>query len=244
MTDDVDPGAGRDVDLDVDLDTVWERVRTHVWAPRVGRVETLARVLLRSPGLARALVTTPSLLLSWIVATAAVLLVGGTLLTLATGQPMVALLAPALAGIGIAYAYGPGTDPAYELASSMPVSDRMVLLVRAVAVFGLNAGLGVVASTIVPGAHQLTLSWLVPMTAVAAVALAAATLADSAHVGVALGLAGWFIAVLAGHAATGRIDAAVADHAFALPYVGVTVACVAIVLSDNRLPTEQKRGWS
>jgi hypothetical protein len=229
---------------DVDLDAVWRRVETVVWAPKVGRVEALARVLLRSPGLARALVTTPSLLGSWIVATAAVLLVGGTLLTLATGQPMVALVAPALAGIGIAYAYGPGTDPAYELASSMPVGDRMVLLVRTLAVFGLNAGLGVVASAIVPGAHQLTLSWLVPMTAVAAVALAAATLADSANVGVALGLAAWLLAVLAGQAATGRIDAAVSDHGFALPYVGVTVACVAAVLSGTRLPTKQKRGWS
>ena len=57
-----------------------------------------------------------------------------------------ALLAPAVAAAGIAYAYGPGIDPAWELSWSMAVSDRMVLLVRAVAVFGLNAVLGLAAS--------------------------------------------------------------------------------------------------
>lgn len=229
---------------DVDLDAVWQRVEARVWAPRVSRPEAVARFLLRSPGLARALVTTPSLLLSWIVATAAVFLVGGTLLTVVTGQPMVALLAPALAGVGIAYAYGPGTDPAYELAGSMPVTHRMVLLVRTLAVFGVNAVFGVVASLAVPGAHTITLSWLVPMTAVAAVALAAATLADSANVGVAFGLAAWFIAVLGAYSATNRIAAAVTDHTLALPYLGIAAACVAVVLSETRLPAQRKRGWS
>ena len=57
-----------------------------------------------------------------------------------------ALLAPAFAAAGIAYAYGPGMDPAWELSQSMAVSDRMVLLVRALAVFALNAALGLAAT--------------------------------------------------------------------------------------------------
>ncbi len=49
-----------------------------------------------------------------------------------------ALLAPGVAASGIAYAYGPGIDPAWELSQSMAVGDRMVLLVRVLAVFALN----------------------------------------------------------------------------------------------------------
>ena len=109
-----------------------------VWRRQPGPVERLASRLLRSPGLARALLTTPSLLLGWVLATMVVLL-AGVAFTLSTGTPWVALLAPPIAGAGIAYAYGPGIDPAWELSQSMAVSDRMVLLVRALAVFGLNA---------------------------------------------------------------------------------------------------------
>ena len=110
-----------------------------VWRRRPGPAERLAGRLLRSPGLARALVTTPSLLLGWVIATAMVL-VAGVVATLGTGTPFVALLAPAVAAAGIAYAYGPGIDPAWELSQSMAVSDRMVLLVRALAVFGAERG--------------------------------------------------------------------------------------------------------
>ena len=119
----------------------WPR-RCGAGAP--GRVERLAGRLLRSPGLARALVTTPSLLLGWLIATVSWCCRAAA--ALGTGTPYVALFAPAVAAAGIAYAYGPGIDPAWELSYSMAVSDRMVLLVRALAVFGLNAALGLAAS--------------------------------------------------------------------------------------------------
>ena len=74
------------------------------------------------------------------------MLVVGVLATLGDRDAVVPLLAPAVAAAGIAYAYGPGIDRAWELSLSMAVSDRMVLLVRALAVFGLNAALGLAAS--------------------------------------------------------------------------------------------------
>ena len=58
---------------DVDLDRVWVEVATAVWHRQPGPVERLAGRLLRSPGLARALVTTPSLLLRWMIASVVVL---------------------------------------------------------------------------------------------------------------------------------------------------------------------------
>jgi hypothetical protein len=220
---------------DVDLGRVWLGVVAQVWRRKPGWAERLAGRLLRSPGLARALVTTPSLLAGWLIATA-VVLAAGMLATLGTGTPYVALLAPAVAGVGIAYAYGPGIDPAWELSQSLAVSDRMVLLVRALAVFGLNAALGLAASAASGAAAALTFGWLVPMTAVCALALAAATLARSANVGMAAGLAGWLITVLGGEVTTGSVTAVVTNAVLVIPYLAVAGGCGAIALYATRIP--------
>ncbi|HEX9537173.1 MAG TPA: hypothetical protein VGA04_03255 [Streptosporangiaceae bacterium] len=220
---------------DVDLGRVWLGVAAEVWRRRPGPVERLAGRLLRSPGLARALVTTPSLLIGWIIATA-VVLAAGIAATLGTGTPYVALVAPAVAAAGIAYAYGPGIDPAWELSCSMAVSDRMVLLTRALAVFGLNAALGLAASAASGTAAWITFGWLVPMTAVCALALAAATLARSANAGVAAGLAGWAITILSGKVAAGRFTAALTDSALVLPYLAFAAICGAIAWYASRIP--------
>jgi hypothetical protein len=220
---------------DVDLSRVWTGVAAEVWRRRPGPAERLAARLLRSPGLARALVTTPSLLLGWVIATL-VVLAAGAAATLGTGTPYVALFAPALAGAGIAYAYGPGIDPAWELAQSMAVSDRMVLLVRALAVFGLNAAVGLAASAASGSAAAVTFGWLVPMTAVCGLALAAATVSRSANVGVAAGMSGWAITVLAGQAAAGRLTAAITDSSLVLPYLAFAACCGAVAWYATRIP--------
>jgi hypothetical protein len=226
------PDPGPD---EVDLDRVWIGVAAEVWHRRPGRPERLASRLLRSPGLARALLTTPSLLLGWVLATVAVLL-AGVVVTLSTGTAWVALLAPPIAGAGIAYAYGPGIDRAWELSQSMAVSDRMVLLVRALAVFSLNAILGLVASAASGAVAAVTFGWLVPMTAVCGLALAGATLTRSPNVGVLAGLAGWMIIVLSERVGEGRLTAAVTSTALILPYLAVAAACVVIAVYATRTP--------
>ena len=165
---------------DVDLGRVWVSVAAQVWRREPGWLERTAGRLLRSPGLARALLTTPSLLLPWLLASVAVLAAGAAATT-ESGQPLVALLAPAVAAAAIAYCYGPGMDRAWELSCSMAVSDRMVLLVRALAVFAVNAVLGLAASVVTGAAAAVTFGWLIPMTAVCAFALAVATVARSAN---------------------------------------------------------------
>jgi hypothetical protein len=220
---------------DVDLDRVWLGVAAEVWQRHPGPLERMAGRLLRSPGLARALVTTPSLLLGWVIATVVVLL-AGVGAARGTGTPWVALLAPGVAAAGIAYAYGPGIDPAWELSQSMAVGDRMVLLVRALAVFGLNAALGLAASAASGAAAAVTFGWLVPMTAACALALAVATVTRSANVGMTAGVGGWVIAVLAGHTADGRFTTVVTDSALVLPYLAFAVCCGAVVLYATRIP--------
>jgi hypothetical protein len=226
------PGPGPH---DVDLHRVWLGVAAVVWRRRPGLVERLAGRALRSPGLARALVTTPSLLLGWVIASA-VVLAAGMFATLGTGTPFVALFAPAVAATGIAYAYGPGIDPAWELSQSMAISYRMVLLVRVLAVFALDAALGLAASAASATAAAVTFGWLVPMTAVSALALAAATVTRSASVGVAAGLAAWAITVLSVHSATGQATTAVASTALVLPYLAVAAVCGAIAWFATRFP--------
>jgi hypothetical protein len=219
---------------DVDLGRVWIGVAAQAWHREPGWLERLAGRLLRSPSLARALLTTPSLLLPWLVASV-VVLGAGAAATLGTGQPVAALVAPAVAAVGIAYAYGPGVDPAWELARSMAVSDRMVLLVRALAVFGVDAALGIAACAVSGTAVGITFGWLVPMTAVSALALAAATIARSANAGVAAGLAGWAITVLSGQAASGRFGTTINDSALVLPYLAFAACCVAAALYASRV---------
>jgi hypothetical protein len=218
----------------VDLNRAWLGVAAEVWRRRPGRIERAATRVLRSPGLARALLTTPSLVVPWLIASV-VVLGAGAAATFGSGAPWVPLMAPAVAAAGIAYAYGPGIDPAYELSRSMAVSDRMVLLVRAVAVFGLDAVIGVVASAASASAVGLTFEWLIPMTAMSALALAAATLARSANVGVAAGLAGWAITVVSTRAATGAFSAAVTSSLLTLPYAAIGVCCAVIVVTATRV---------
>ena len=178
--------------------------------------------------------TTPSLLAPWLIASA-VILAAGAAATRGTGQPLVALLAPVLAGTGIAYAYGPGIDPAWELSQSMAVSDRMVLLVRALAVFAVDAGLGLAASAASGLAVGITFGWLVPMTAVCALVLAVAVVARSAIAGVAAGVAGWTITVLAGQVADGHFTAAVSDSGLIPAYLAFAAVCGAIAVYATRM---------
>ena len=233
---------------DIDLDRVWVNVAAQVWRRHPGRPERLAARLLRSPGLARALFTTPSLLLPWLIASAVVLAVGA-LTQVGAGQPLVWLIAPAVAAVGIAYSYGPGLDPAWELSCSMPVSDRLVLLTRGVAVFAVNAALGLIASAATLGTHastgtaQLTFAWLLPMTAACALALAVAVAVRSAIAGAGAGVGTWLTLVLA-HSATdygatdgaggvlsaAALTSAITDANLYLPYLAVATCCAAIVI--------------
>jgi hypothetical protein len=230
----------KDTPDDVDLGRVWISVAAQVWRREPGWLERTAGRLLRSPGLARALLTTPSLLLPWLLASVAVLAAGAAATT-DSGQPLVALLAPAVAAAAIAYSYGPGIDPAWELACSMAVSDRMVLLVRALAVFAVNAALGLAASAVsvvLPSgaAAAVTFGWLVPMTAVCAFALAVATVARSANAGAAAGVGAWLIIVLSGRVASGHFAAAVTDTVLFLPYLAIGAVCAAVALYATRIP--------
>src|SRR6185369_10832500 len=101
--------------------------------------------------------------------------------------------------------------------------------------FGLNAALGLIASVASGVAVAVTFGWLVPMTAVCALALAIATITRSANAGVAAGLGGWVVTVLAAQAAAGRVSAAT-ESVLVVPYLVFAAGCVATVVYGSRAP--------
>jgi hypothetical protein len=180
---------------EIDLNRVWTGVAGEVWARRRGPVERTIARLLHSPGLARALAATPSLVMSWLLATAGIFVIG-IIATTQSDDPWVALLAPGVAAVGVAFAYGPGIDPAFELSESMAVPTSLVLIARCAIVFGLNAALGFAGSIATGATAALTFCWLAPMTMLAALALAVALMTKSSIAGAATALCTWAMIVL------------------------------------------------
>jgi len=244
-----DPGVTEEEmrQLDVDLDSVWFGVAGALWSRPAGRVERVAGSLLRSPALARALVTTPSLFLSWLLASVAVFAIGAFVAN-ATEAPIVPLLAPAMAGVAVTFAYGAGADPAYEIARTMPTSARMILLLRVGVVFATNAILGVAASVVTPALSDLTLLWLLPMVAISLLGLAVAVVTHSATIGGVAAIAVWSAIVLGAELRHEHVTAAVSAASLqALVPVYLVIAALSLLvtlwMSGDGLKRRELAGW-
>ncbi len=92
------------------------------------------------------------------------------------GSTVLALVAPVVAAIGIAFIYGPENDPSLEIAVSTPTSPRMVLLSRMTLVFGYDLLLALAASVTLSAIHGMSLwqlinLWFGPMLFLSALAL-------------------------------------------------------------------------
>ena len=133
-------------------------------------------------------------------------------------------------------------DPAYELSRTAVISDRTILLARVMAVFGLNAALGLVASLFTASAVGITLGWLVPMTTVCALALAVATLTRSANAGVLVALCAWAMTIAATAGTTRDIDAAVTTAAL-VPFYAVATVVLVVLAAYARDPKRRRATW-
>lgn len=183
------------------LERIWDEVVQRVDAPRPGPVEALLlRLGLRNDS-ARLLAATPSLRLSWLAGVSVALLLA--LLAAQSGERGVAVflaLAPILPVAGVALAFGPQTDPTYELATAAPYSSFRLLLLRSIAVMSTTLPLAGAGAALLPGAPWLAVAWLLPALALATLTIAVATYVDI--VWAACGLsAAWLSAVLSGFAA-------------------------------------------
>lgn len=219
---------------DVDLQRVWSGIAGEVWAREPGLFERLAVRFGLPPVLARVVTATPSLVPSWLVATAIVFALGVGV-TRSTDQPWIALLAPALTGVSVAFAYGPGADPAFEVAQTTPVNERLILLARVVAVVGINALFGIAASLFSSLALEITLAWLLPMAAVAGISLVIAVASGSSLAGAGIGQLLWMLVIMTSAYQTEDLASGLVTPELQIVYlVAIIGSLVGVVwLSDN-----------
>ena len=159
------------------------------------------------------LTATPSLRLSWLLSVIGVLaVVGGEAAAARYGRIPVGglgpiagypgqglapflLVAPLLVLAGVAAAFLPMFDPAYQLAVAAPFSGFTLLLVRAVSALAAALVPVVAAAFLLPGPRWLPVALLLPSLAVCAFALAAATVVGPRAAAVTAGIS-WAVAVL------------------------------------------------
>ena len=163
------------------LDEVWAGIVDALDAPPESVVERMLRRVGVTAHTARVLAATPALRLSWF-ASLTVALIGVVALanTDEAGRLAQLLIAPLLPPLAVACAYGPGVDPAHEVAAATPMYGLRLVLLRTIAVASATFLAGVVTAVFAPWSWT-SVAWVLP-----ALGLAATTLALRAAAGSAL----------------------------------------------------------
>ena len=173
------------------LELVWSRIQEEAPGSRAqcGR-EVLTRLGVPEPD-ALLLAVAPSLRASWLLGVAATLsfagvgaAYGGT-----RGFAFFLLVAPLVPVAGVAFAYGPDVDPAYEIGVAAPYSSARLLLLRTGAVLATSLPLVLAAGLLVPSLSWTAVTWLLPALALTALLLAASTWLRPTPVAVGAGAA-------------------------------------------------------
>ncbi len=170
------------------LTLVWGRIEEQVQAPARSLLErALTRLGVPEPD-ALLVAVAPSLRVSWLLGLAVTLgfagvgaAYGGT-----RGLAFFLLVAPLVPVAGVALAYGPDVDPAYEVGVAAPYSSARLLLLRTGAVLATSLPLVLAAGLLVPSMSWTAVTWLLPALALTAVVLAASTWVRPTAVAVAL----------------------------------------------------------
>lgn len=212
------------------LDAMWAGIELTLVAPRPGIVE---RALLRlgvRDHVARLLAATPSLRMSWFLAEAFALgsaafaaqQTAGT--RTGSASLFVFLVLAALTPVaGVAAAFGPGVDPAYEVGLASPMRGDRLLFVRAAAVLTASIVIGGAAALALPGLDRTVVLWLLPALGLTSATLAVGTWLRPIAAAVAVGLGGLAIAAATSVAAT--------DPLAPFGLAGQLVSALAIVAS-------------
>lgn len=177
----------------------WEEIEERLDAPRRGPVEAGLVRLGVPEHLARLLGATPALRLSWLLACALML---GFAVWAASRRPdegivVFLVVTPLLPLAGVALAFGPDVDPAYEIGLAAPMRSFALLLVRALAVLATTSAMAAVAALALPGLHWSAAAWLLPALGLTLASLVLATRISALVACGSLALL-WALAVSAG----------------------------------------------
>jgi hypothetical protein len=159
------------------VDEVWCRLQEDLQAPPMSLVERLLVRLGMAPDDALLLWATPAFRTPWLAATVLTLAFATVAASVSDHRGLLLFLvvAPLLPVAGVAMAYGPDADPAFEVAASTPYSALRLVLLRTLAVLATTVPLTVVAGLLVPGPDGMALAWLAPCLAAVATTMAAST---------------------------------------------------------------------
>lgn len=192
------------------------------------------------------LAATPSLRRSWLLSVMAVLaVVAGEAAAVRYGQvpadrldgypgwdvpALFLLLAPLLVLAGVAAAFLPMFDPAYQLAIAAPFSGFTLLLVRSLSALAAALAPVIAAAFIVPGPGWLPVALLLPTLALCAFALAAATVVDPRAATVTAGVL-WALPAL--WTASAHVPLLIMGPQAQLASAAVLCACAVVVLARH-----------
>jgi hypothetical protein len=160
------------------IDANWWAIAVELDAPRPGFVERCLRAVGLPSWVTRLVTATPGLRRAWFVALGVVVVAGlgaadatdprGSLFTLL-------FLAPLAPVLGVALAYGPSSDPAYEAHLATPMRGLRLLAVRASTVLAVSVVVITGCSMLSPVTRPMAAAWLLPALALTAGSLAAMT---------------------------------------------------------------------
>jgi hypothetical protein len=169
----------------------WSAIADRIDEPHRNVAEqVLTRIGLREH-VARLVVTTPAFGVAWF---SAVVVVTAMAVAAASDHTVVRgdrgsfaflVLAPLLPVVGVAFAFIPSSDPAFELTAAAPISAFELLLVRSAAVLVTSSAISIAAGLALPVTAATTVVWLLP-----ALGLTLATLAFARWVPIAFAASG------------------------------------------------------
>lgn len=145
------------------LETVWADVLERVEQPHRSLLERTLSRLGMDDATARLVAAAPSLRGAWVASTTLVLALALVAAYVATnGVGLYLALAPLMPMLGVAWAYGPKSDPAHEMAVATPYSQLRLLALRTAFVVTTTLVPAAVAGLFLPGSPYLAVVWLLP----------------------------------------------------------------------------------
>lgn len=166
-------------DLERRLQRNLDAVLGEIAAPPRSRLERALLAMKVPEPTARLVAATPVLRTAWLVSVGVALLFASVAAkeTWQAGDQLAIFLAlaPIVPVAGVAMAYGPQSDRAYEVSIAAPMSGMRLLLLRTATVLAAAGVLSLLAVLAAPTAGWLRLAWLLPGAATTSVTLAAAT---------------------------------------------------------------------
>lgn len=208
------------------LDANWRAITIELDAPQATRPERALRRIGLPSHVTRLVGATPALRRAWYLALAGVVFVGLAATDAAAPRQSVLvllMLAPLVPVFGVALAYGPNADPAYEMQLATPMRGLRLVAIRSFVVISISAVVVTSIALLNEVARPYAAAWLLPALAVTGSSLMLMTWTSPRRASIAAATV-WFVVVLVAEQ-TGEPLAAftVVGQVAALVVAGVSV---------------------